>query len=78
MIVENFPLTSLIKLRLLTNGNFEKKMANAIIETNIPFLPLKLTATWNLVFLTVGTIVNVTTTKSWNVPSPADALNIYC
>ena len=45
MIVENFPLTSFIKLGLLTNSNFEKKMENAINETNIPFLPLKLKAT---------------------------------
>ena len=43
-IVENFPLTSLIMLRSLTNGN-SKRILNAVKETNVPFLPLELTAT---------------------------------
>ena len=52
MIVESFPLMLFIKLRSLTNGNF-KKTVNAVNKTNIPFLPLKLTATW--FFFTVET-----------------------
>ena len=35
---------SLIKLRLLTNGNLRKKTVNAVNETNVSFLPLKLMA----------------------------------
>ena len=43
MIVENFPLASLIKMKLSTNGNL--KNDKAVNEKNVPFLPLKLTAT---------------------------------
>ena len=43
-IVEHFPLRSLIKLSSLTNGNL-KKNDKAINETNVSFIPFKLTAT---------------------------------
>ena len=46
MIFENFMLTLLIKLRSLPNSHLiKKKPANAVNETNVLFLPLKLTAT---------------------------------
>jgi len=35
-----------MKFKSLPNGNF-KKTENVVNETNITFLPLKLTANWN-------------------------------
>ena len=59
-------LTPLIKLRSLTNSNF-KKSENIVNETNVPFLPLKLTASYFLLKRMELTI-NATTRKSWNMP----------
>ena len=47
---------------MLTNDNL-KKTENAVDGTNVPFLPLKLTANWNFYFLTV----NETARKSFPV-----------
>ena len=52
--IEYLPLTSLRKLRLPANGNL-KKTENTFNETNVLFLPLKLTASRNFYFVTVGT-----------------------
>ena len=51
---ENFPWKPLIKLSSLTNGNFEKT-ENTVNETKFRSYPLKLTATWDFIFKTVGT-----------------------
>ena len=42
----NFLVNAVNIIKTLTNGNLEKN--------DVPFLTLKLTATWNITFLTVG------------------------
>ena len=39
-------------------------------KTNVLFLPLKLTATYNFYYLCLELTINETARKSWNVPSP--------
>ena len=64
MVVENFPLTPLIKLRPLINSNFFKI---PLTKRSFVLSHIKLTATRVIILKTVG--------ASWNVPSPSPTLH---